>query len=304
MMKRKFLAVVLPIIGCATVVGSGFSAWYFGQYVTAGANGSTAVNVDVTDEIKTDEGNLKFTLDGSSINNATTLILDQGGAKNESLDSGIMFGTSTDTQTTATNKMWKFKMTYDGASGTETVDTDDLSIFEVYNAGLRIRFAVSIELTGNLGNYVTFKSEQELTVTSSSQPTDFTSGQGFESPLKLDVSDDNRNILTGDYIIPESKIRDLKEDATTLDWTFELNLNTIVKDGSLDPETQVKRKDYSNALLLYKSHSTTKGEQPAYNGGKPMNSGEPAAMEAALKAGDGSNIKFSVVGYIEDDTTR
>lgn len=302
MMKRKFLAVILPIIGCATVVGSGFSAWYFGEYVTTGANGSTAVNVDVTDEIKTDEGNLKFTLDKSSIDTTTTLILDQGGAKNESLDSGIMFGASTDTQTTATNKMWKFKMTYDGASG--TVGTDGLTIFEVYNAGLRIRFAVSIELTGNLGDYVTFKSNQELKVTSSSQPTDFTSGQGFESSLKLAGSHDNSNILTGDYIIPESKIRDLKEDATTLDWTFELNLNTIAKEGSLDPETQVKRKDYSNALLLYKDHSMTEGEQPAYNGGKPMNSGEPAAMEAALKAGDGSNIKFSVVGYIEDDTTR
>lgn len=303
MMKRKFLAVVLPIIGCATVVGSGFSAWYFGEYVTTGADGSTAVNVDVTDEIKTDEGNLEFTLDDSSINGTNTLILDQGGAKNESLDSGIMFGTSTDTQTTATtNKKWKFKMTYDGDSG--TVDTDDLTIFEVYNAGLRIRFAVSIELTGNLGNYVTFQSNQELIVTSSSQPTDFTSGQGFESSLKLDVSDDNSNILTGDYIIPESKIRDLKEDATTLDWTFELNLNTIVNEVSLDAETQETRKDYSNALLLYKKHSMTEGEQPAYNGGKPMNSGEPAKMEAALKDGDGSNIKFSVVGYIEDDPTR
>ena len=293
MMKRKFLAVVLPIIGCATVVGSGFSAWYFGEYVTTGADGSTAVNVDVTDEIKTDQGNLKFTLDDSSIDDTTTLILDQGGAKNESLDSGIRFGASTDTQTTAKNKMWKFKMTYDGASG--TVDTDGLSIFEVYNAGLRIRFAVSIELTGNLGNYVTFQSDQKLEVSSSSQPTDFTSGEGFESPLKLAVSDDNSNMLTGDYIIPESKIRDLKEDATTLDWTFELNLNTIVKEES---------KDYSNALLRYKEHSVTEGEQPAYNGGKPMKSGEPATMEAKLKEGKGSNIKFSVVGYIEDDTTR
>lgn len=294
MMKRKFLAVVLPIIGCATVVGSGFSAWYFGEYVTTGANGSTAVNVNVTDEIKTNEGNLQFTLDKSSINGTNTLILDQGGAKNESLDSGIMFGVSTDTQTTATNKKWKFKMTYDGTSG--TVDTDPLTIFEVYNAGLRIRFAVSIELTGNLGNYVTFQSNQELKlVESSSQPNDFTSGQGFESSLKLAVPEDNSNILKGDYIIPESKIRDLKKDATTLDWTFELNLNTTVKEGS---------KDYSNALLLYKKHSMTEGEQPAYNGGKPMNSGEPATMEAKLQEGDGSNIKFSVVGYIEDDTTR
>ena len=49
MMKRKFLAVVLPIIGCATVVGSGFSAWYFDEGVAKGDGGSTSINVNVTE---------------------------------------------------------------------------------------------------------------------------------------------------------------------------------------------------------------------------------------------------------------
>ena len=29
MMKRKILAVTIPVVGCLTVVGAGFSAWYF-----------------------------------------------------------------------------------------------------------------------------------------------------------------------------------------------------------------------------------------------------------------------------------
>ena len=51
MMKRKLLAVVLPLIGCATVVGSGFAAWYFGEIETTGSNTAAQVNVNVTKEV-------------------------------------------------------------------------------------------------------------------------------------------------------------------------------------------------------------------------------------------------------------
>ena len=58
MMKRKFLAVVLPIVGCATVVGSGFSAWYFSDTLTSGNKESNLVSL-VTPEGK--EGPLSVT---------------------------------------------------------------------------------------------------------------------------------------------------------------------------------------------------------------------------------------------------
>ena len=43
MLKRKILAAVLPVVAAGTVVGSGFSAWYFGSltgdgYVTKTVN--------------------------------------------------------------------------------------------------------------------------------------------------------------------------------------------------------------------------------------------------------------------------
>ena len=81
MMKRKFLAVILPIIGCATVVGSGFSAWYFGNTVATGGEGSTTINVEVTDEIRDASGTLRVDTSDSTIKDKV-LILDQGGFKN------------------------------------------------------------------------------------------------------------------------------------------------------------------------------------------------------------------------------
>ena len=48
MMKRKFLAVVLPIIGCATVVGSGFGAWYFGEVTGVNDDDSFHLGIDVS----------------------------------------------------------------------------------------------------------------------------------------------------------------------------------------------------------------------------------------------------------------
>ena len=81
MMKRKLLAVVLPLVGCATVVGSGFAAWYFGDTVGNGAVGKLNPNVNITAEI--DSQNTTLTGSFTSEGMPTLLILDQGPAKDD-----------------------------------------------------------------------------------------------------------------------------------------------------------------------------------------------------------------------------
>ena len=100
MMKRKLLAVVLPLIGCATVVGSGFAAWYFGEIEADGANPLAPItSVNVTEEVMSAKGllNLEKTKDNV---NGEVLVLDQGGIKSDETQ-GIMIGTADDNETVA-----------------------------------------------------------------------------------------------------------------------------------------------------------------------------------------------------------
>ena len=286
MMKRKFLAVVLPIIGCATVVGSGFSAWYFGQGVIASPN-SISANVNVTEEVGTNTNNLKIT-DDSTINDQSAVVLDQGGFNNKMTDSGIMFGTSNDTETTATtDKAWKFNVTFDGDLN-DTPEESDLSIDEIYKAGMRIRISTSIEIQGPLMKYISFKGNQKFTV----KPTI----DGCKKEIALSVSQTNINMLTADYIVEQSEIGTSTDFSAT--WTFELDLNT----------TKTEAGNYSNALLIYKDHATDSDDN--YIGGKPIASGEPLKMYNDINnvnvEGEvvGSKVVFSVSAFIEDDPNK
>ena len=81
MLKRKILAAVLPVVAAATVVGSGFSAWYFGDSGNA-SDKNVDVILDVTDSI-TNAGTLKAYWNNETSQSATgksaALKLDQGG---------------------------------------------------------------------------------------------------------------------------------------------------------------------------------------------------------------------------------
>ena len=309
MMKRKFLTVVLPIVGCATVVGSGFSAWYFGEAETTGDDGLASVSVTVTDEIKSAKGALKYVPltdeKGELLTAEGVLVLDQGGANNESLDSGIMFGDGTEKETVENTLSWQFKMSY--------VGNNNLTIFDIYDAGLWLRFEVSVELKGSLGKYVTFQDLISLDVTPSS--ASFKDGGAFDSTLSLktDESNENKNEnkIVGNYEIDNDTIKKLQGEGTSLDWTFKLDLSTKAKSSTNEDNSEVERTDYSNALLKYKSNDSTiveatepEGEATyKLNGGKPLHTGEPEQMYSDLTS-TSSQIDFKVVGYIEDDPTR
>ena len=280
MMKRKFLAVVLPIIGCATVVGSGFSAWYFGEYVENGTNGSFTIGINVTEEVEASKGNLIINSNATNIDDATTidevvygarLVLDQGGARNNNDDSGIMFGDESSTATKETDgKVWAFTVSYDDTAG-------GTGINEIYDAGLRIRINLSIELKGNLKDYITF---QNPVPTVSVSPSGLT---GTDDPVTLTGEGTTRS---GEYIITDEQVN---RSETTASWTFGLGVDTKKKENG----------DYSNALLKYLPHQHD--HTGVYNGGKPNHEGEPEIMEGKL---NDASIEFKVTAFIEDDPTR
>lgn len=266
MMKRKILAVTIPVVGCLTVVGSGFSAWYFSTDITGEGSGSSEVNVVVTDEVNNvSESNLTVSTGGTNL--GTHLILDQGGPGNYSLDSGIMFGGEDATETTANpNAKWCFTVTFTGRQ-------EDLTLDKIYDAGLRVKIVADITLGGALSNYIEFQDNLKFT-----QPT------GGSTTADINKTAEKLEIV---YIVAE-------EDATKVTsatWTFELGAATT-KVGN----------DYKNDLLKYTKSSGVQGqEEKTEPTGKPNAAGEPKKMEDALT---GAIITFSVKACIEDDPTK
>lgn len=274
MMKRKILAVTIPVVGCLTVVGAGFSAWYFNDDIIGGGNGQSIVNVNVTEEVEASQGNLKVYTSGTKL--GTALILDQGGPKNSSLDSGIMFGEKGATETTENKEAkWHFLVKFEG--------NQNLTLDKIYDAGLRVRIAAEITLGGNLNDYVEFKDGLSLTDPSDSDgPT-----------IRMDKSKDGAK-LQGQYIVTDENAGNVQ----IAYWTFEMTAHTT-------KEKTESGYDYSNELLKYKSSSKKPvgtGDSPTMKPiGKPDATGEPEKMESDLA---GANITFNVTAYIEDDPTK
>ena len=232
MMKRKILAVVLPIVGCATVVGSGFSAWYFGTMADPVSNGFD-IGLNVTEEVKSSS----LTIIDS--NNATLdslfLVLDQGGQQNKTnLNAGIMLGSESAAETIKTDEMdWSFKVKYnaDDAEGISAIP-------QLYEAGYRIRFTTTITLTENLSKYV--------------QLTPNAEGTAYGSVISLDSSvptvtiddpvfqtNDSGKTYVAEHIVDPTKYT----NASTATWDFLLKMDTNAS--------------YVNELFTYKQKPST-----------------------------------------------
>lgn len=127
MLNRKLLALVLPAVAVSALVGSGFSAWYFGVDSIEGK--SHNVNVSVTDKVEKAVGTLAL-----SETQATTLTLDQGGSTNATNpNKGISF----DEDSVGA------KFTFNGNSFTN-----------LDSAGMKVQITRTITFTANLLDYV------------------------------------------------------------------------------------------------------------------------------------------------------
>lgn len=208
MMKRKFLAVVLPIIGCATVVGSGFSAWYFGA--TASSNDkSFTIGTNVTEEIDSVANTLSIPTENSNASslNGMNLILDQGGFENTKENQGIMFANDTPSDVSAKDLDYHFNVVFTG--------TDTLNLKDVYDAGMELKVTVSFDLGSALSQYIAVKSGAGMVVKAGPA--------GDEGELKFTKGEGNN--YTATYTLKEDSLDEIV-DLENAVFTFSIDLST------------------------------------------------------------------------------
>ena len=268
-MKRKFLAVVLPIVGCATLVGSGFSAWYFGETANVPLNWQT--NIDVSEEIKDDTGVLsikKTTFDDNknALFDSDYLVLDQGTVNTADPNytkQGISFNASTDPDLVTNNaKVWEFTATY---SNTKQ------GVKDLYDNGMKIVVDLKISVNSDLDKYLHVDTSKVVDVVSTVETSVFDEELKINAPTA--TGSDGFNVYTMKY---EPKIQNSVDNSAEVEWTFTLNMGTTNK---------------INNLFTYES--TTGGEGVNETVAKPKTTQEFADMNAALDGkGAGALLKF------------
>lgn len=210
MMKRKFLAVILPIIGCATVVGSGFSAWYFGSTASAKDN-SFIIGTHVTEEINSVVGTLSIPSKDSNATselNGMNLVLDQGGFGNTNVNQGIMFAEAEDTPNVVSEKKldYHFNVEFNGNA--------NLNLQDVYDAGMELKVTVSFDLGGELSQYIAVKDDARMV-----------GGVGQTGDEGKFIKGKDNNVYTATYTLKETSLGDIvdKENAV---FKFSIDLST------------------------------------------------------------------------------
>ncbi len=209
-MKRKLFISLLSTVGGLAIIGSGFSAWYFGNDTVAGANSDISVIVEpLASQLGT------ITADDTTKYN---LILDQGGYRNkENLDAGISIKNETDYVQTI------------GATYTLTKD----NIENVYNAGLVGTFTAIVTIKSDLAKYINFKdSFNDTNVTSSNIKTDNTTGDFVRTFTKtVEITNDYTNDVT-----------------STFTFHVDTNSETLVNEGFIYTSKPKTKDDYSNGI--------------------------------------------------------
>lgn len=176
MLKRKILAAVLPVVAAGTVVGSGFSAWYFGTASTT--TKTVTINTSTDNGYEAQLGTIKVSYgletnteielspDESGVFNAPiTLVLDQGGYKNKSnTNAGISFK-----QNETNTKVQYLSFSYD-------ISDDALLKFE--SAGYDVDITLKVTLGANLKNYVEFQTASENVLSNSVSNVAFDFSEG------------------------------------------------------------------------------------------------------------------------------
>ena len=282
MMKRKFLAVVLPIIGCATVVGSGFGAWYFGEVTGVNDEDGFHLGIGVSEEVEDATGSLDISASNSVSALANKVVmLDQGGPNNASFNSGISIVDDSEDETYAKtfniadhvdeikNVYYEFTVKY---TGTNT------SLSQIYDAGMKINVSVTIDFIGaSLIKYIGLQDNLQLEVTSSNPENTAVSATFTPTAESVTVGAADSFVASIDIADPGNNIADGQ-------WTFKLGMSTTLE-GS----------DYKNEFLKYQEPGVDDEGNPV---GKPDAKGEPLKMENKLKS-ENPRIDISTLATLE-----
>ncbi len=272
MMKRKILAVTIPVVGCITVVGAGFSAWYFST-ATGKASDGFGVNINVTEEVKSTENTLTIknsnaktdtdtdpNTDNSLVN--THLILDQGGVSNkEDVTKGIMFAKSAVNEAVDREIFYTFDLVFDGDA--------DLTLNKIYDAKMEVALSVSFDLGEKLSQYIKPVSGAHLEVT---YPV---VGEPSPQTAKKEINftkSDTGAVYTAEFVLDATELKKMNNDPIQdFTWKFKLDLST---EGLV------------NKLFQY------------VEGQKPQESGQLSDMSEAIH---GTKLNFTTSASIREN---
>ena len=252
MMKRKFLAVVLPIVGCATLVGSGFSAWYFGT--TANIELDWDSIVDVTPDISQTNGAVKIANKSEKdyLQNGEYFMLDQGTVDTSKpadyAKVGIAFveapaeGSEVPTviPDNSTTK-WTIDATY---------KNDNQPLATLYDNKMQVVITMTISVHNILEKYIVLDTNQKFKLTSSDTSAYPETQLSFTSTA-VPSQDGKYTEYTLTYrpAIQSVQLRNVT-------WTLELDMSTENKVNKLfsyevesDPITSKVKKPTSSAEL-------------------------------------------------------
>ena len=249
MLKRKILAAVLPVVAAGTVVGSGFSAWYFSE-TTVGAK-TLSVGIDIAPATN-QAGNLSVMYNGSldSVTNAKVM-LDQGTGNNRNnYLKGISFTSdetplSTGSGGAVSGGLQTIDFTYKiGKTDFDTLDKANMSVKITLEVTLNETFAQYIDVssakdTTNTSNYawcpdvaLTEKSRTNYAGTFDFNNCKTESGDNYEFTFRIDLStNDEENTMLSYYennASGEGVETTFKKPSTYTDWgTMSSTLGTL-----------------------------------------------------------------------------
>lgn len=185
-MNKKLLSLLVPVLGGMAIVGSGFSAWHFGEVATS-HNDTTTGNGTITEVVEFGEATLKFNVETFNL----TLDQDALVGATDYADKGITADTLTYTLTMDTNRVNYLKET--GYSKVDfsikVTDTTNLDYYVTTSLSTK-----SAELGTSITGNVTFawkakpttKEAYDAMVEALNSTTNATSGQStFTFTLEL-----------------------------------------------------------------------------------------------------------------------
>ncbi len=197
-MKRRILGIIIPVLAGVTIVGTGFSVWYFTDNTGKTATTSVDVNLSGYAEIASitipNTANYTLDLDSSDLDSST--------------DTGIHLNNSTASATADQISDVTVNLNANALNG-ETLEKD-------------LTVTATIKFTGGLDSYVSFALDND--------PVSSWTGTTGTFTTTIDTA----SVTTTTTLnVPDLALTfSWKDEPTTVDeWN---DLNTVVKGSSLD----------------------------------------------------------------------
>lgn len=223
MNTRKIIAFALPLVGASVIVGTGFSAWYFGANATN--SGEANGTVEVAPEFTGTWGNLnassfKVTLD-QGIPLSTTPTDDEK-------KSGVLVKTSSDTST----DLESIKVTY---------TLPKKSVDAIKSGDIEIKLKATLVLNGDVNTYVGVNTSSNVAFTGgTTEPSSYTYDKTFGSGT-ADAS--GTTYVAQSAVIDSAALSSVSLSGPSDNYMYYCSINTQTNES-----TKV------NSLLVYKDN--------------------------------------------------